>query len=137
MNQNNQIYHLSRRLKTTISPRIPETAVPFYEDTEIPRVCFSESIDGALSALQGDEGIYYVHVPKDISKCFIYKPTEKDVFDSICTNEVWVLNDVELVCIGIIENKGILSTTEYRMKYPPYDIFHYRKCDWIWKEKFI
>ena len=137
--QNNIIYHLSSEiLKSTIlHPRIPETAVDCYEDTQTPRVCFSESIDGALSALQGDVGRYYVYSPKDISKCFIYRPTEKEVFDSPYTKEVWVLNSVELICIGIIENRGVTSKTEYQMVYPPYDTFHYRYCDWIWKEKFV
>lgn len=133
------LYHLSadKLEETILYPRIPETAVDCYEDTQTLRVCFSESIDGALSALQGDVGMYYVYTPKDISKCFIYHPTEKEVFDSPYTKEVWILNAVELVCIGVIENKGITSKTEYQMIYPPYDTFYYRYCDWIWREKFV
>ena len=57
------IYHLSmvEGLKQLI-PKIPECAIEKYEDKQIKRICFSDSIDGCLSSLQ-QPGLYYVYIP--------------------------------------------------------------------------
>lgn len=47
------LYHLSENPNLKLlEPRVPQSAVPAYEDTETPRICFSNSINGALQALQ-------------------------------------------------------------------------------------
>ena len=48
-----RLYHLSKTKDLTIlEPKVPECAVPMFEDTTTKRVCFSDNIEGCLSALQ-------------------------------------------------------------------------------------
>ena len=59
------LYHLSQvNNLELLTPKVPECAIPMYEDTKTKRVCFSDSIDGCLSALQSP-GKYYVYIPKE------------------------------------------------------------------------
>lgn len=54
------LYHLSTNDSLSfMTPRIPESAVPEYEDTQTPRVCVATSINGCLNALE-------VRVPGDV-----------------------------------------------------------------------
>lgn len=134
-----ELYHLSYRDKlpnNILTPRIPESAVKGYEDTTTKRICFSDSIDNCISALQGDVGVYYVYIPKNIDLVDLYIPSKDQVFDAHVTNEVWALNEVEVICIGYIKNKGIIESIEYEINREPFT-FHYRKCDWEWVERYI
>ena len=132
-----QLYHLSfvEPLNTNIlTPRIPHNIINGYEDDITKRICFSTSIDGALSALQGDKGIYYVYIPKNIELLDIHYPTEEEVFDAKVNDEIWVLDPTEVIYIGCIENRGVTKMTKYTIDREPYN-FHYRECDWIWLER--
>ena len=134
------LYHLSLdKLKSNIMiHRIPHCAIPSsYEDMKTKRICFSTSINGALSSLQGDYGIYYVYRPKDIDMVELYKPTTYQVFDVDVTNELWVLNDIEVECIGTIFNKGIIYSTIFPMPMDDNDTFTHRLCDWEWLDCYI
>lgn len=102
------LYHLSKNGKLkTLTPKVPEGALPEYEDTKTKRVCFSDSIDGCLSSLM-NPGKYYVYIPKeDIREDSIYYPTVDDVRDAKYTHEVWLLSEIEVKCIGIIKSSDI------------------------------
>lgn len=110
-----------------LKSKVPETAV--FEDKRVSRVCFSDSIDKALSALQGDIGTYYVYSPKleDTSK--FYKPSRSEVFDVDFTSEVWSLVDVPVRCIAKIEVSKIIKIIEYNIPRKPW-ITCLRLCDW-------
>ena len=96
-NQNNKIF----------KPRIPALRLD-SEDGRTKRVCFSTSIKGCLCAinveeyLPCDDGVYYVHVPKNY-RGKTHKPTVEEVPDVKQTREKWILNNVKLKCIGKIK----------------------------------
>ena len=118
-------FHISQSDKhegKVFTPRVPEYLTktkfgkddPYYEDTEIPRVCFSPSIEGALHAITspGDRIVtggreYYVYIPeKPINQ---YKRiTNKElidrklVFDAKYTKECWITEPVKLILYGTI-----------------------------------
>lgn len=100
------LYHLSVDDNLTLlTPRIPECAVSIYEDTSIKRVCFSDYIEGCLSALQDLPRKYYVYVPEEeIQESDIYYPTVDEVRDVKYTHEVWILKEVRVKHIGIIQS---------------------------------
>ena len=103
-------------------PRVPEYLEltkqgkddPYYEDMEIPRVCFSPSIEGAIHAITagfkrietaGKE--LYVYIPEkpiDQYKHMTNKEIvdKKLVFDAKYTKECWILEPVKLVLYGTI-----------------------------------
>lgn len=129
------LYHLSkaRKLKT-LTPKIPECAVPQYEDTKTKRICFSDSIDGCLSALQCP-GKYYVYIPKEnISEDSIYYPTVDDVRDAKYTHEVWVLSEINVKCIGIIKCSDIYVKERRNSGRGRVNVFH-GQYEWLRKYK--
>lgn len=112
----------------TLNPRIPNWIVKLkkegkivddvmkdshrFENYDTPRVCFSPSIEGCLSAIvqDTDEVVgkeIYVYVPekplseyktktnRDITK-------DADIFDSQLTKEMWILEPVKLKFYGTI-----------------------------------
>lgn len=129
-------------------PRVPEYLEltkqgkddPYYEDMEIPRVCFSPSIEGAIHAITagfkrietaGKE--LYVYIPEkpiDQYKHMTNKEIvdKKLVFDAKYTKECWILEPVKLVLYGTIvidqvsnhkakptaNNKGQVSDVSYK-----------------------
>lgn len=109
------LYHLSEQKGLTVlNPKIPECALPMYENTTIKRVCFSDFIGGCLSALQGIPTTYYVYVPKHNIK--VHKPSVKEVRDAKYTHEYWSLKDVEVKCIGVIKSDWYTSLKMYNTK---------------------
>jgi len=99
------LYHLSLDSGlTSLTPRVPECAISTYENTSTKRICFSDFIEGCLSALQDSPSKYYVYIPENIQEDEIYYPTVYDVRDCKYTHEVWVLNTIKVKCIGIIES---------------------------------
>lgn len=102
------LYHLSEISDLTVlTPRIPRYAVSTHENVKIERVCFSDFIEGCLSALQDLPNKFYVYVPKyEIDKWDIYTPTVYEVIDAKFTHEVWVMKEVEVKCIGIIQSEN-------------------------------
>lgn len=99
------LYHLStiKGLEILI-PKVPETAISGLEDTSIKRVCFSDSIEGCLSALQDIPRKYYVYSPCE--EVVPYYPRVDEVRDAKYTHEVWVTKNVKVKCLGIIESWG-------------------------------
>ena len=96
------LFHLSTyRNLSVLTPRIPENAVPEYEDATTKRVCFSDSIEGCLSALQNPRE-YYVYVPEEDIEDSVYHPTSDEVKDAKYTHEVWALSEIKVKCIGIV-----------------------------------
>ena len=90
----------------TLTPRIPENFLTKngYEDNKTKRVCFSTSISKCLTALSQNctNKEFFVHVPDPSKEYDIYKPTKDEVPDVIITDEHWILNPVNLICIGKI-----------------------------------
>lgn len=141
-NMKTNIYNLSENNmdEKILHPRIPDNFLVRggYENGTTPRVCFSSTIDGCLRALsQNLKGkTLYVHVPVDIDKCNVCKPTIKQVPDCKITNEVWVTNNVRLKCIGKIyvkqatDKAGMVYTYGDNNKAELYD------WDWRWVEKY-
>lgn len=130
------LYHLSEHKNLTLlTPRIPECAVSIYEDTVTKRVCFSDSIEGCLSALQDIPRKYYVYTPQElIQQNDLYYPTVNEVRDAKYTHEVWILQEVKVKLIGIIQTeypdwKKRYNTGRGRIMY-----FHY---PYNWIEKYI
>lgn len=109
------IYHISEENHNgeIFRPRVPNSYCDFqdddgndYEDGNTKRVCFSRFISGAVLAINfnnvyGEE--YYVHVPENLSKCSIVKPSDKQCFDASFTNEYWAMNKVKMKTIGKIK----------------------------------
>lgn len=121
------LYHLSLKENLTkLTPKIPECAISMYENTTIKRVCFSDYIEGCLSALQDKPRKYYVYIPKnEISKENIYYPTVDDVRDAKYTHEVWILEEIEVKCIGIIQSFNYDWTKRYNTGKGRTTFFHY------------
>lgn len=92
-----------------------------FEDNVTPRVCFSATIDGALIGLsQNIKGKkFYVHVPEDGQHLTIIKPAIASVPDQLITHEHWVMEKVNLRCIGQIEITGD-GDNEYEYTYKKY-----------------
>ncbi len=116
-----KLYHLSfsNLHGKTLQPRIPENFLTRngYEDNKTKRVCFASSIDNALiafsMALEGKE--LFVHIPKS-KPTKIKKPSINEVPDSKITGEIWVMEDVELECVGKIKVTE-WNGKEYTYKY--------------------
>lgn len=104
-------------------PRIPDNYMTrnSFEDNITPRVCFSATIDGALMCLsQNIKGKkFYVHVPEDGQRLTIIKPAVASVPDQLITHEHWVMEKVNLRCIGQIEITGD-GDNEYEYTYKKY-----------------
>lgn len=128
------LYHLSEQGGLEkLTPRIPECAVPIYEDTSTERVCFSDFIEGCLSALQDLPRKYYVYIPQDeIRNEDLYYPTVDDVRDAKYTHEVWVLKEVKVKCIGIIKSLDYDWTKRHNTGRGTTTFFHY-PYQWVRK----
>lgn len=97
------LYHLSRDPNLTIlTPKIPETAVAFNEDVSIPRVCFSPTIKGCLSALQDIGTEYYVYTP--VNQKLKGYSCKTHVIDAIITGERWIKKPVQVKKVGKIKS---------------------------------
>ena len=85
-----------------------------YEEYKTPRVCFSNSIDGALNAIINNNErhalagkVIYVYVPEKPISEYKHKMNkniikDKDVFDANITNEMWILEPVKVKFYGTI-----------------------------------
>lgn len=95
----------------TFVPRIPENVFDlkgnfkqYSENKTIPRICCSDSIFGAISAIKINENkTYYVHLlePK---KVLTNKEVCQYVPDAIATGECWILDDnIKSSVVGKLE----------------------------------
>ena len=100
----------------TFTPRVPKNVFElkgnfkqYSEDKTIPRICCSDSIFGAISAIKIDTTkTYYVHLlqPKNIMN---NKEVSQYVPDAIATGECWILDDeIKSTVIGKIEIGSLL-----------------------------
>ena len=125
------IYHLSNNLHMhgkILRPRVPKYLDGFdpedayFENSETPRVCFSETIDGALNSIFAnltpfnpvpDEIIAVYSPEKDLleykhkSNCDLIR--DGDVFDANKTGELWILEAVKLKLYGILKIDSVSS----------------------------
>lgn len=143
-------------------PRVPEYLNKYdpskdkFEDVDNPRICFSNSIEGALNAIlvnigrwkTADKlGDWYVYVPEKPLKEYKYRTTkqlvdEKKVYDANVTNEIWIEEPVRLKQYGIIHvdqvsdkhtKKTVPTTTGFVGHRYRYDF----KYHWLVKPKVI
>lgn len=116
-----KLYHLSfsNLDNKVLHPRIPSNFLTKngFENNTTKRVCFANSINKALIAfsMNLEDKELFVHVPKT-KPSKIKIPTISDVPDSKITGEIWVMDDVELECIGKIKVTG-WDGSEYTYKY--------------------
>lgn len=85
-----------------------------FEEYKTPRVCFSNSIEGCLNAIINDIGrlelagkTLYVYTPEKPISEYKHKTNKQilkdgDIFDANITNEMWILEPVNLKYIGSI-----------------------------------
>lgn len=125
------LFHLStRRNIKSLSPRIPYT-VSSKENQLIKRVCFSPSINGCISAIWPRRSKLYVYIPaKDIDIDFIKVPSLKDCYDCKETLELWITNQVPVICIGWIDVSMVEFTIEQSFNYIKH---HYAVIKHKWK----
>ena len=95
--------HLSDSNKPLIlKPRVPKNAIKGLEDNKIPRICVSNSIFGAISAIKGNQTLY-VHLVEPI-KVLDNAEVLQYVPDAVTTGESWVLdNEIKTTIVGKIE----------------------------------
>lgn len=117
--------HISKSNKSLImKPRIPKNFMNFKgdwkifnENNTIPRICCSNSIFGAISAIKiNEKATYYVHLlePK---KVINNKEVARYVPDAIATGECWILDDqIKTKIIGKIEIGSLLPYTYVFLK---------------------
>ena len=132
-----QLYHISTTNLdgAVLNPRIPSNYFTNngFEDSKTRRVCFSTSVDGALSGLsQNIEGQeFYVHVPACKQK--IYIPNTNQVPDVKITNEVWVSTPTRIRCVGKIK-VGKAIGDDIMFKYGD-NIAYNVRWNWRWIDK--
>ena len=111
----------------TFKPRIPENVMEFKggwkqfsENKTIPRICCSNSIFGAISAISAikvkENKIFYVHLlePK---KVLSNQEVVQYVPDAMATGECWILdNEIKSMVIGKIEVGSLLPYTYVFLK---------------------
>ena len=103
------VYHASREIlkDVTLLPRVPNSAMNI-EDKTVKRVCFSSSVNGCLTAIDGLEFNEKLYVYETIIKA--YTPTHKQVPDAFLTGEVWSLDPVsKLKLVGVLFIKGYIG----------------------------
>lgn len=133
-----QLYFISEKKGLThLEPRVPSNYMTKngYEDGKTPRVCFSTSIDGCLMALsmKCTNHEYYVYTPIGHGK--VVSPTVKQVPDVKITHEKWILDPVEIKCIGKILCIGDAGEDGIPYKYGSNTAELY-KWNWKWVEKY-
>ena len=102
-----RLYHLSLNQNlTTLIPRVPknQSVKAGLEDGVNKRVCFGQSIKGALSAVpHGEIGdIMYIYMPTAVDKRFVYYPTPQQVPWVSVTHEVWYTAPVSVKKVGAL-----------------------------------
>lgn len=120
------LYHLSDdSLLSSLSPKIPkklQIRTNAFEDTTIPRVSFSETIEGCILGIQLSENeftekTFYIYSPTNYHKKFLSNKEiikQKLVFDAKITKEWWALEEINVKLIGeVTVYNEIIKTIEY------------------------
>lgn len=138
-------YHLSESSHDgeVFAPRPMEKwRVMEHENWWTKRICVSDSIDGAVSAIMTDDPTpfgkhLFVHVPENLDELIvkkkIKKPTLAQVPDAEATGEFWLKAPAKMKCVGEIE---ILNITDESIEFDHHgssgfvDRFIWR---WLWR----
>lgn len=133
------LYHISNRQNIkTINPSIPNNFMTKnnYEENKIKRVCFAPSIEQCLMGLsrncEGEE--FYVYIP--IKDYKTYSPNIKDVPDSGITEEIWINEPVDVICIGKIKVLDTNKTPGKSYTYGNGKTAELYAFDYKWIEKY-
>ena len=139
-----RLTHTNENNKVAI-PRIPDNyfVKNGYEDNKTPRVCFAPSIDKCLMALSRNCSLeeFYVQIPDPSNNFKIYKPNTKEVPDSGITDELWILEEVNQICIGKIKVIGDDGKPGHKFTYGPFNnptkfSAELYGWNWEWIEKY-
>lgn len=138
---NNKLYFISENSKLKIlNPRIPSNFMTKngYEDSKTPRVCFSTDIGKCLMALSQKctNHEYYVYTPNPNKNYKIISPTIKQVHGVKLTDEKWITEPVEVICIGKILCIGDKGEDGLSYKYGNNTAELY-EWDWKWVKKYF
>ena len=126
MHKHVQLYHLSFECHDgeVFSPRqMDKDTVMEGEDWKTPRICVSDSVDGALSAIldSSNDPIgkkLWVHEIANLQELFKrgqdYKPRTDEVPDASVTGEHWLTALAKLRTVGQIE---VIDIAEKHMRY--------------------
>ena len=88
-------------------PRIP-LKKSYDENHTTPRICCSPSLNGCLSSIDNLDYHDMLYVYEcDIQE--FYQPTEKEVYDSYLTGELWILKPAIFKKIGSLEITGYIG----------------------------
>ena len=138
-------YHLSEEchdMETFVPKKMDRNRVMEHENWWTKRICVSDSIDGAISALMTYDTTpfgkhLFVHVPENIddlmSRNKIVKPTLKQVPDADATGEHWLKAPTKMKCIGELE---ILNMADEQIEFDHHgsksfvDKFVWK---WVWQ----
>ena len=133
------LYHISNRQNIkTINPSIPNNFMTKnnYEENKTKRVCFAPSIEQCLMGLsrncEGEE--FYVYIP--IKDYKTYSPNIKDVPDSGITEEIWIKEPVDVICIGKIKVLDTNKTPGKLYTYGNGQTAELYAFDYKWIEKY-
>lgn len=121
------LYHLTiNGGLNKLTPKIPGIAISQYENTTIKRICFSDSINGCLSALQSIPSKYFVYtLDENVEDQYIHIPTVDEVRDAKYTHEVWILREVDVRCLGIIQSQNYDYSKRHNSGRGRVTIYHY------------
>ena len=140
-----QFYHLSEEchdMETFVPKPMDKNRVMENENWRIKRICVSDSIDGAISALMTYDPMpfgkhLFVHVPSNINDLIarnkIQKPRIDQVPDAEATGEHWIKAPTTMKCIGELE---ILNLTDEQIEFNHHgsksfvDKFAWK---WVWQ----
>lgn len=107
------LYHLSTKPNIKrLMPKIPSCAISGHENITLKRICFSDSIERCLSALQDIPRKYYVYTPIE-ENLVTYTPTVDEVRDGEIHHEVWRFNPTQVKCIGVIQSENYTKATKH------------------------
>jgi hypothetical protein len=118
------LYHVSAEVLVdlVLQPRVPSITGD-GEDKQIPRVCLSPFIEGAISAIEPwSNQTLHLYAAYNVNA---YIPTQNQVPDRELTGEVWSLDSIELTHLGIIELQGqIYANPERAIKLEDVDLIN-------------
>lgn len=135
-------FHISSNPDLADKPLLPRVPQRLYDvEPRIERVCFSDSIEGALAAITPkDENELYVYMLKDPFMYTINTPTIKEVPDQHTTHEIWILRECEVIPYMKIKILGVYNVIDekhynesYCSNYFLYNIMKDKKFS-LWKD---
>lgn len=131
-----RLFHLSEKNldNKILVPKIPKNYLTKnnLEDNKTKRICFSETINGALIALSKnlENKELYVHTTKINKETKIIQPNKLQIPDIEHTKEIWILNEIKLNKeFKIKVKKAKEKSLKYKLNNKTIEIF-----DWTWEK---